>query len=222
MKEFRRPTLAVIRENGDTIVPTALPLVDDCDKINNNKSDNPISIDNIISVNNNSIPDDQSPEEDTECDSDMAQLMETATRLRLKTRRPSIMAWRAKYIEKPKLLTHEDLERGDPIDDRFTEERKDRINQAIEWLRNELQAMRSQDQDLARQLLCIRHDIHKLKLQWSCEEHQEMLDDFQMDMEELHELNEICDMPLEIVNNNPLKHLGVTPLNMSSRRFSMC
>lgn len=82
--------------------------------------------------------------------------------------------------------------------------------------------MRTQDHDLARQLLCIRQDIHKLKLQWSCEEHQEMLDDFQMDMEELHELNEICDLPLELVNNNPLKHLGVTRMNLSSRRFSMC
>lgn len=138
MKEFRRPTLAVIRENCDTVVPTALPL----DKINNNKNDSPVSIDNAISLNNNSLPDEQSPRKDNDTDPDpdpdMAQLMETTTRLRLKTRRPSILAWRAKYIEKPKLLTHEDLENGEPVDDRFTEERKDRINQAIEWLRNEL------------------------------------------------------------------------------------
>jgi hypothetical protein len=82
--------------------------------------------------------------------------------------------------------------------------------------------MRFQDQDLARQLLSIRHDIHELKLKRSCDEHRDMLDDVQMDFEEVRELSEICDLPMDTLSDNPLRHLGVTRRNISARRFSMC
>lgn len=83
--------------------------------------------------------------------------------------------------------------------------------------------MRQEDEVLARKLLSIRHDIHQLKLQRSCEEHQDMLDDVTMDMEENDELQEISDFPIkDSVHDTPLKHLGVTKMHLSARRFSTC
>lgn len=81
--------------------------------------------------------------------------------------------------------------------------------------------MRSQDEALARQLLSLRHDIYKLKLKRSCEEHQEMMDDVKLDLEEIDELHQICDLPFEKLYDNPLKHLGVTRMNINDRRFSL-
>lgn len=82
-------------------------------------------------------------------------------------------------------------------------------------------AMRSQDQALARTLLSLRHDIHKLKLNRSCQEHREMLDDVTKDMEEIQQLKDISDLHVDTVEN-PLKHLGVTSYNLTARRFSTC
>jgi len=85
--------------------------------------------------------------------------------------------------------------------------------------------MRVQDQDLARQLLALRKDIQSLRLKWSCEDHQELLEDMTCDLEERQILHSICDLPLDPLDfrhTNPLKHLGVTPMNISARRFSTC
>lgn len=82
--------------------------------------------------------------------------------------------------------------------------------------------MRTQDQTLARQLLTIRSDIHQLKLARSCEQHQDMLDDVQSEMEELEEFADVLDLPTHCLNDSPLKHLGVTRMNLSARRFSTC
>lgn len=81
--------------------------------------------------------------------------------------------------------------------------------------------MRSQDQALARTLLSLRHDIHKLKLNRSCQEHKEMLDGVTKDMEEIQQLKDISDLHVDTVEN-PLKHLGVTSYNLTARRFSTC
>ena len=80
--------------------------------------------------------------------------------------------------------------------------------------------MRSQDQELARTLLTLRQDIQQLKLKRSYEDHKEMLDDVQCDMEEVQEMKDVCDLPID-TPENPLKRLGVTPMNFSSRRFSI-
>ena len=83
--------------------------------------------------------------------------------------------------------------------------------------------MRNQDELLARKLLSIRHDIHQLKLQKSCEEHQEMLEDVAMEMEEFSQLSVISDMPItDSVSDTPLKQLGVMRMHLSARRFSTC
>lgn len=82
--------------------------------------------------------------------------------------------------------------------------------------------MRTQDQTLARQFLTIKQDIAQLKLRRSCEEHQEMLEDVQSELEELNEMSDVLDLPVSSLSDTPLKQLGITRMNMSRRRFSMC
>ncbi|XP_059174150.1 serine/arginine repetitive matrix protein 1-like [Physella acuta] len=154
--------------------------------------------------------------------SDLKRLQETTDKLHLSPRRPSIMLWRQKYIESPDSPRVRTNLNGDAPDELLTKDRKKRIDEALEWLRNELQEMRSQDQMLARQLLTIRQDIHQLKLKRCTEEHQDLLDDFQSELEDLHEFSYVLDLPKPLYGNNPLKHIGVTRLNLSARRFSAC
>jgi len=62
-----------------------------------------------------------------------------------------------------------------------------------------------------------------LPLQRSCLQHQEMMEDVTEDMEEKNVLNVISDAPLpDSVHDTPLKHLGVTRMHLSARRFSTC
>lgn len=85
--------------------------------------------------------------------------------------------------------------------------------------------MRLQDQQLARQLMRLRSDINKLKIEQTCHLHQRMLNDATYELEERDELADLfCDFPL--VNSfslsTPLKLIGVTKMNINSRRFSLC
>ncbi|CAL1544579.1 unnamed protein product [Lymnaea stagnalis] len=154
--------------------------------------------------------------------SDFKRLKETTEKLQLSPRRPSIMLWRQKYMEGSETRVTAGYLNGDVSEERLTTDRKQRINEALDWLKNELQEMRSQDQTLARQLLTIRQDIHQLKLQRCTAEHQDLIDDYQSEMEDLHELSYVLDIPQPLYGNNPLKHIGVTRLNLSARRFSAC
>ncbi|XP_041361152.1 protein FAM167A-like [Gigantopelta aegis] len=155
-------------------------------------------------------------------DSDLSQVKATTARLNLKTRRASVVAWKAQYVDKPS-LAFISVEATETTDDRLTPERKQRINQALDWIKNELIELRRQDQSLARQLLGIRRDISQLKLSRSCEKHQDMLDEAQWEMEEFQELNRFLDTPCYgCLSPDPLKHIGVTKMNISTRRFSTC
>ncbi|XP_041361095.1 protein FAM167B-like [Gigantopelta aegis] len=154
--------------------------------------------------------------------SDLAILKQTTARLNLSTRRPSFVAWRAQCVEAAENHALPKPQLGMDGGDRLTSERKERIDSALEWLRNELHEMRSQDQALARQLLTIRHDIHQLKLRRMSQEHRELLDDVQSELEELGELPDVLDLPVDLLSDNPLKQIGVTRMNLSTRRFSTC
>ncbi|KAK3611263.1 hypothetical protein CHS0354_004907 [Potamilus streckersoni] len=223
MKDFRRPTLSVIHEGGSE--PNS-PAPFSC----NNDTDfqNSRFIFKNVDKDGKDINDNVNVINTSDLSNDLARLKATASKLNLRTRRSSYMLWKDRYIESnsrvekptfsesPDAATHNSKET-------WTEERINKINNALEWLRNELLAMRSQDQDLARQFLSIRHDIHQLKLQKSCEEHKEMLEDITQDIEEAHELDRICDFSLpDSVNESPLRQIGVTRMNLSSRRFSTC
>ncbi|XP_006884948.1 PREDICTED: protein FAM167A [Elephantulus edwardii] len=99
------------------------------------------------------------------------------------------------------------------------------IDAAITWLRKELTEMRLQDQQLARQLMRLRSDINKLKIEQTCHLHRRMLNDATYELEERDELSDLfCDSPLasSFSLSTPLKLIGVTKMNINSRRFSLC
>lgn len=230
MREYRRPTLCVIDENGFEVAKDdGITCLNgrDIDKGGNEIKaplNNFASRDcnaNVTKVENASF---LCPT--NEKDLDLSELKATAARLKLTTRRQSTVAWQQKHLNAshdPVIPNFDVDSLHESKDDTFTDERKKRINEALAWLRNELQQMRNEDEVLARKLLSIRHDIHQLKLQRSCEEHQEMLDDVTMDMEENNELHEISDFPITgSVHDSPLRHLGVTKMHLSARRFSTC
>ncbi|XP_061189932.1 protein FAM167A-like [Saccostrea echinata] len=213
MKEYRRPSLSVIDETNNNEEENFLVLpsitVTNCEDSLQASDDN----DEVSSVTSSR----------SGSETDLAHLKVTANRLRLATRRSSIVEWKERYLEKPRRRSKPDLkvdfdQNGNDV---LTEDRKHRINEALIWIKEELQAMRSQDQALARKLLSLRQDIHQLKLNRSCQEHREMLDDVTKDMEEMQQLKDISDLHVDTVEN-PLKHLGVTSYNLTARRFSTC
>lgn len=174
-------------------------------------------------------------------------------KLRLETRRPSYLEWKAKLEEQAwkspqpegdeegneaKKGTEDTVPmrkvqlhlNGSPAQDKVTLTSGkigdfESIDEALTWLRKELAEMRLQDQQLARQLMRLRSDINKLKIEQTCHLHQRMLNDATYELEERDELADLfCDFPL--VNSfslsTPLKLIGVTKMNINSRRFSLC
>jgi len=85
--------------------------------------------------------------------------------------------------------------------------------------------MQVQDNRLARQLISLRVEIHRLKVEQVCDRHKEMLDDATYELEECEEESDLlCDIPMKaaFALSTPLKHLGLTKMNINSRRFSLC
>lgn len=85
--------------------------------------------------------------------------------------------------------------------------------------------MQRQDQRLARQLIRLRGELHQLKVERVCDRHREMLDDAALELEECdEECDLLCDVPLKatFTLSTPLKHLGLTKMNLNARRFSLC
>lgn len=163
---------------------------------------------------------------DNEMRSDLDELKKVTARLRLDTRRPSIVEWMAlrqsrslggHLAEPPPQDTPTEAE------DPWTPARVNAINDALDWLRKELQEMRRTDQKLARQLISLRADLHRLKLAKSCTEHAALIEDVALALDEREEMSELCDLPLPLPSE-PLKELGVTRMHFSSsaRRFSLC
>lgn len=85
--------------------------------------------------------------------------------------------------------------------------------------------MRLQDQQLARQLMRLRGDINKLKIEQTCHLHRRMLNDATYGLEEQDELSDLlCDGPVTpgFGLSAPLRLIGVTKMNINTRRFSLC
>ncbi|KAG8506280.1 Protein FAM167A [Galemys pyrenaicus] len=85
--------------------------------------------------------------------------------------------------------------------------------------------MRLQDEQLARQLMRLRGDIHQLKIEQTCDLHRRMLSDASCELQERDELSDLlCESPLaaSFSLSTPLRLIGVTKMNISSRRFSLC
>ncbi len=76
--------------------------------------------------------------------------------------------------------------------------------------------MRGEDTRLARQLIDVRRQVYQFKLERSCDEHKEMLDDVQDELEALVEQDKIADL-VEI----PLERVMAMPLLLRARQHGI-
>ncbi|XP_016089405.1 protein FAM167A-like isoform X1 [Sinocyclocheilus grahami] len=181
----------------------------------------------------------------------LSSLKALTEKLKLETRKPSYLDWRAQ-LEAMLAQSHRDSEPpGAPGD---TEKQRTSgpvkwtkpslavsvvhegrqslgntlgfgsIDQAMEWLRKELAEMRLQDQQLARQLMRLRSDINSLRIVQTCNQHRRMLNDATLELEERDDMSDLCDVPMSpgLGLSESLKVIGVTKMNINSRRFSLC
>ncbi|XP_036033607.1 protein FAM167B [Onychomys torridus] len=131
-------------------------------------------------------------------------------KLQLQTRRPSYLEWTAR-VQSPawcRAQPRPELERPGAICG------FDSIDSALQWLRRELQEMRAQDRQLAGQLLRLRAQLHLLKVDQACHLHQELLDEAELELE--------LESGTGLALAPPLRHLGLTRMNISARRFTLC
>ncbi|PIK45862.1 hypothetical protein BSL78_17282 [Apostichopus japonicus] len=114
-------------------------------------------------------------QEEKETESELERLKDVTLRLNLKTTRPSYVEWQENlhqfYQKKRSVLA----QKWHVNKIRPREEGK--IAETLQWLREELISMKSQDHALAMQLMQIRSQIQQVKLQKSCEEHRDLIED---------------------------------------------
>ncbi|XP_074516783.1 protein FAM167B [Sebastes fasciatus] len=189
----------------------------------------------------------ESSEVDTE---DLDNVKALTEKLKLQTRRPSYVEWQERVQSSPwkEESSHPAAAAGEEdspapdsegqvvsVPELMRDENSelvvrnicgfDTIDDALDFLRKELREMQVQDNLLARQLIRLRADIHRLKVEQVCDRHKEMLDDATYELEECGEESDLlCDIPMKaaFALSGPLKHLGLTKMNINSRRFSLC
>ncbi|XP_026196599.1 protein FAM167A [Anabas testudineus] len=183
---------------------------------------------------------------DLSTDDHLMNLKALAEKLRLETRRPSYLEWKARLEAERfresgtvkgaiqaetggKVVAPKDTAvNSDAIQCRLQSnalKRFGNVDEALSWLRRELTDMRLQDQQLARQLMRLRNDINKLKIEQTCHLHRRMLNDATFGLEERDELSDLlCECPVTpgLGLSAPLRLIGVTKMNINSRRFSLC
>ncbi|XP_073471471.1 protein FAM167B [Lithobates pipiens] len=155
---------------------------------------------------------------------DLESVKALAARLKLQTRRPSYHEWAQRVQARPwaktKTVTQEKRDTPKNSVCGFSS-----VEEALEWLRKELHEMQAVDHQLARQLMLLRSRMSQLKIEQTCERHKEMLDDATFDLEGCDEDSDLlCNIPPRAAFSlsTPLKHIGVTKMNINSRRFSLC
>ncbi|XP_034554881.1 protein FAM167A [Notolabrus celidotus] len=183
---------------------------------------------------------------DPPADDHLMNLKALTEKLRLETRRPSYLEWKARLEDESfkesgngKDLSQAEAE-GKVVAPKESAVNSDviqcklssgvlkgfgNIDEALSWLRRELTDMRLQDQQLARQLMRLRNDINKLKIEQTCHLHRRMLNDATFGLEERDELSDLlCECPVTpgLGLSAPLRLIGVTKMNINSRRFSLC
>ncbi|CAL8272032.1 unnamed protein product [Merluccius merluccius] len=183
--------------------------------------------------------DDSSSEGDAE---DLDSVKALTEKLKLQTRRPSYFEWQESLQSGPwkgaangAEESAEDAAAQDGGDAPLRRGSSDlvarnicgfeTIDDALEFIRKELREMQVQDNRLARQLIRLRTEIHRLKVEQVCHRHKEMLDNATYELEECGEESDLlCDIPMKaaFALSTPLKHLGLTKMNINSRRFSLC
>ncbi|KAM8796116.1 protein FAM167B [Eudromia elegans] len=145
-----------------------------------------------------------------------------AAKLKLQTRRPSYLEWKARLQGQP-WASRGPARPAEPPATGLCGFAS--LQEALEWLRTELREMQAADQLLARQLMRLRGRLHRLRVAQACSQHKEMLDDATFGLEGCGEDSDLlCNVPprAAFLLCTPLKHIGVTRMNINSRRFSLC
>ncbi|XP_053699625.1 protein FAM167A [Synchiropus splendidus] len=166
-----------------------------------------------------------SREVEAQTDDHLLSLKALTEKLRLETRRPSYLEWKARVEAEAFREETVDLTAGRPQVASGALERFGSIDEALSWIRTELTAMRVHDQQLASQLMRLRSDINKLKIEHACHLHRRMLNDATYGLEEQDELSDLpCESPVSLALglSAPLRLIGVTKMNINTRRFSLC
>ncbi|NWV79296.1 F167A protein, partial [Dasyornis broadbenti] len=155
-----------------------------------------------------------------------------AAKLKLQTRRPSYLEWEARVRGRRWGARSPGGTGGAERSPGHLEEPQDgavcgfaTVEAALAWLRTELREMQALDQRLAQQLMRLRARLHRLKVEQACHQHKEMLDDATFGLEGCEEDSDLlCNIPPKaaFLLSTPLKHIGVTRMNINSRRFSLC
>ncbi|NXX96886.1 F167A protein, partial [Centropus bengalensis] len=162
----------------------------------------------------------------------LASVKALAAKLKLQTRRPSYLEWEARVRGQPWHSRAPGGTRGAERGSGHPEGEQDggvcgfaSMEAALEWVRTELREMQAADQRLAQQLMRLRARLHRLKVEQACHQHKEMLDDATFGLEGCEEDSDLlCTIPprAAFLLSTPLKHIGVTRMNINSRRFSLC
>lgn len=181
--------------------------------------------------------------EDFGPDDHLNNLKALTEKLKLETRRPSYLEWKARVDAKSfrelRIATGQlQAENGGDLDSAKEDGNGNEcqlpsgvlqglgsIDEALSLLRRELMDMRIQDQQLASQLMKLRSGIHQLKIEQTCHLHRRMLNDATFSLEERDELSDLlCESPVTLGHglSAPLRLIGVTKMNINSRRFSLC
>ncbi|NXL71878.1 F167A protein, partial [Leptocoma aspasia] len=155
-----------------------------------------------------------------------------AAKLKLQTRRPSYLEWEARVRGQRWGARSPSGTGGAQQSPGHRQQQRDggvcgfaTMEEALEWLRTELRDMQALDQRLAQQLMRLRARLHRLKVEQACHQHKEMLDDATFGLEGCEEDSDLlCTIPprAAFLLSTPLKHIGVTRMNINSRRFSLC
>ncbi|NXX70129.1 F167A protein, partial [Spizella passerina] len=151
-------------------------------------------------------------EEPTWEQENLESLKALAAKLKLQTRRPSYLEWEAR-VRGQRWGTPG----GTPGARQSPPHPRERQPGG-----REMQAL---DQRLAQQLMRLRARLHRLKVEQACHQHKEMLDDATFGLEGCEEDSDLlCTIPPKaaFLLSTPLKHIGVTRMNINSRRFSLC
>ncbi|XP_068924193.1 protein FAM167B [Petaurus breviceps papuanus] len=166
-------------------------------------------------------------EEEQEDSETLDSLKALTAKLKLQTRRPSYLEWTARVQSQAWGQGHAraELQQPDPgaICGFHT------LDDALQWLREELRQMQAQDRELAGQLLRLRSRMHQLKVEQICRQHQELLDDAELEAEaeglgfgEAEELLSPGSLRPTRLLAPPLRDIGLTRMNINARRFTLC
>ncbi|XP_060081035.1 protein FAM167A-like [Ylistrum balloti] len=93
------------------------------------------------------------------------------------------------------------------------------MSDKLKYVHDSRKEIAVKDQELSKQLLHIYVQIRQMKVQQSCMYHQDLLDDVFRDISDEKELPDVCDLPVR-KRNKALQQLGVTRMNIHSKRFS--